>query len=83
MDKIVNGITYTKAKFLRTTCKTCGTTLTHGQITSEQKFCSKRCKTNHSTRVRGRGATTSINRDNIDYFNEILHPQDPDALGQE
>lgn len=44
MDKIVNGITYTKARFLRTTCKKCGKELSHSQIMQGSKFCNKQCR---------------------------------------
>ena len=43
MDKTVNGITYKKAKFLRTTCKNCRKDLPHKIIMKEGKFCNKKC----------------------------------------
>lgn len=43
MYKTVNGITYTKARFLRTTCKNCGKALSHSSIVSGYKWCNKKC----------------------------------------
>lgn len=44
MDKTINGITYRKAKFLRTTCKYCGKELSHDKIMSGYSWCNKKHK---------------------------------------
>ncbi len=43
MNKTINGKTYTKAKFLRTTCKNCRKDLPTEVIDREGKFCNKPC----------------------------------------
>lgn len=43
MDKIVNGVIYTKARFLRTTCKNCGKQLSNDSIERGYKWCNKAC----------------------------------------
>jgi len=44
MDKVVNGILYKKAKFLRTTCKKCGKILDNSIIKNGGKFCNRKCR---------------------------------------
>jgi endogenous inhibitor of DNA gyrase (YacG/DUF329 family) len=44
MDKIVNGTVYKKARFLRTTCKTCGKQLTKDLINNNYSWCNKKCR---------------------------------------
>ena len=43
MDKIVEGVLFKKARFLRTTCKNCGKSLTLKQVKKEKKWCSCEC----------------------------------------
>jgi len=43
MDKIVEGVVFKKARFLRTTCKNCGKDLSLAQVKQEKKWCSKEC----------------------------------------
>lgn len=44
MDKLVDGILYTKAKFLRTTCKNCRKQLSKEFINNHSNFCSRICR---------------------------------------
>lgn len=44
MDKIVDGHVFTKARFLRTTCKRCGKPLSKDQVIGGAKFHNKNCR---------------------------------------
>ena len=52
MDKEVNGRIYTKARFLRTTCRLCGKDLEHGHIVSGYGWCDKKHKTEYNQKYR-------------------------------
>jgi len=43
MDKIVEGVVFKKARFLRTTCKNCGKDLSLNQVKREKKWCRVEC----------------------------------------
>lgn len=44
MDKVVEGVVFHKARFLRTTCKKCNKPLSLEQVKSRIKHCSKLCR---------------------------------------
>ena len=43
MEKVVEGVVFKNARFLRTTCKNCGKDLSLNQVKQEKKWCNKEC----------------------------------------
>ena len=79
MEKIVEGVVFRKARFLRTTCKNCGKDLTLNQVKQEKKWCSKKCnvdfqRKNSKRKTKHKASNNNVQEQmdrDLDYFEGV------------